>query len=314
PQGWDQARQGLTQLAKQNPNDPRYTLALAQHLTYRDTTRREGIARLAQLSTDSTVGDEAKKSWRQALLWLGARASDAPLYQAYLQASPDDPAVKARFDSMVQQDKQAQERSQASAATDARGRTVAEGFAALDRGDIVTGRARFSAVLAQSPNDADALGGMGVAALKQEKFDEARTYLERASRAGNAARWKDALTSATYWSYTSAGIGARSNGETAKAKSMFERAIALNPSDTTAQTLLGETLLGSGDPRGAEQAYRMALRRQADNPDAIRGLVGALAAQGRGEEALVFANQLNAEQQAKAGGINKLRGEAQAAQ
>ena len=314
PQGWDQARQGLTQLARQNPNDPRYALALAQHLTYRDTTRRDGIARLAQLSTDSTVGEEAKKSWRQALLWLGARASDAPLYQAYLQASPDDPAVKARFDSMVQQDKQARDRSQADAAVDARGRAVADGFASLDRGDIVTARARFSAVLANSPNDGDALGGMGIAALKQEKFDEARTYLERASRAGNPARWRDALTSATYWSYTSAGIGARSNGEIAKAKSDFERAIALNPSDTTAQTMLGETLLNSGDPRGAEQAYRMALRRQADNPDAIRGLVGALAAQGRGDEALSFANQLNAEQQAKAGGINKLRGEAQAAQ
>jgi cellulose synthase operon protein C len=314
PQGWDQARQGLTQLARENPNDPRYALALAQHLTYRDTTRRDGIARLAQLSTDSTVGEQAKKSWRQALLWLGARASDAPLYQAYLQASPDDPAVKARFDSMVQQDKQARDRAQADAAVDSRGRAVADGFTALDRGDIVTARARFSAVLANSPNDADALGGMGIAALKQEKFDEARTYLERASRAGNPARWKDALTSATYWSYTSAGIGARSNGEIAKAKSDFERAIALNPSDTTAQTLLGETLLNSGDPRGAEQAYRMALRRQADNPDAIRGLVGALAAQGRGDEALSFANQLNAEQQAKAGGIDKLRGEAQAAQ
>jgi cellulose synthase operon protein C len=314
PQGWDQARQGLAQLARENPNDPRYALALAQHLTYRDTTRREGIARLAQLSTDSTVGDQAKKSWRQALLWLGARASDAPLYQAYLQVSPDDPAVKARYDSMVQQDKQARDRAEANAAGDARGRAVAEGFAALDHGDIATARARFSAVLASSPNDADALGGMGIAALKQEKFEEARTYLERASRAGNAARWKEALTSATYWTYTSEGIGARSNGDIAKAKSMFERAIALNPSDTTAQIQLGETLLASGDPRGAEQAYRMALRRQADNPDAIRGLVGALAAQGRGDEALSFANQLNAEQQAKAGGINKLRGEAQAAQ
>ena len=227
PQGWDQARRGLTQLARENPNDPRYALALAQHLTYRDTTRRDGIARLAQLSTDSTVGEQAKKSWRQALLWLGARASDAPLYQAYLQASPDDAAVKARFDSMVQQDKQARDRAQANAAVDARGRAVADGFAALDRGDIVTARARFSAVLANSPNDGDALGGMGIAALKQEKFDEARTYLERASRTGNPARWKDALTSATYWSYTSAGIGARSNGEIAKAKSMFERAIAL---------------------------------------------------------------------------------------
>ena len=314
PQGWDEARRGLEQLARENPDEPRYQLAYAQHLTYRDTTRRDGIARLAKLSGDSAVGADAKKSWRQALLWLGARASDAPLYQAYLQVAPDDAAVKARFDSMVQQDKSARERSQADAAVDARGRTVAEGFTALDRGDLVTARARFSSVLASNPNDADALGGMGVASLKQERFSEARTYLERASRAGNAARWKDALTSATYWTYTSDAIGARSNGQIAQAKALFERAIATDPSEVTAQVLLGEMLLANGDPRGAEAAYRMALRRQADNPDAIRGLVGALAAQGRGDEALEFANRLNTEQQAKAGGINKLRGEAQAAQ
>ncbi len=314
PQGWDEARRGLEQLARQNPDDPRYQLAYAQHLTYRDATRRDGIARLAKLSGDSAVGADAKKSWRQALLWLGARASDAPLYQAYLQASPDDAAVKARFDSMVQQDRSARERSQADAAVDARGRTVAEGFAALDHGDLPAARARFSSVLASSPNDADALGGMGVAALKQERFAEARTYLERASRAGNPARWKDALTSATYWTYTSDAIGARSNGQIAQAKALFERAIAVDPSDVTAQVLLGEMLLANGDPRGAEAAYRMALRRQADNPDAIRGLVGALAAQGRGDEALAFANKLNTEQQAKAGGISTLRGQAQAAQ
>ncbi|SAK49741.1 cellulose synthase subunit BcsC-related outer membrane protein [Caballeronia ptereochthonis] len=313
-QGWDEARRGLEQLARQNPDDPRYQLAYAQHLTYRDSTRRDGIARLAKLSGDRAVGADARKSWRQALLWLGARASDAPLFQAYLQIAPDDAAVKARFDSMVQQDKAARERAQADATVDARGRTVVEGFTALDRGDVVTARARFSSVLASNPNDADALGGMGVAALKQERFAEARTYLERASRAGNPARWKDALTSATYWTYTSDAIGARSNGQIAQAKALFERAIAVNPSDVTAQTLLGEMLLANGDPRGAGQAYRMALRRQADNPDAIRGLVGALAAQGRGDEALEFANRLNAEQQAKAGGINKLRGEAQAAQ
>ncbi|AQH01282.1 cellulose synthase [Burkholderia sp. KK1] len=314
PQGWDEARRGLEQLARQYPDEPRYQLAYAQHLTYRDATRRDGIARLAKLANDSAVGADAKKSWRQALLWLGARASDAPLFQAYLQLSPDDAAVKARFDSMVQQDKTARERSQADAAVDARGRVVAEGFTALDRGDLVTARAKFSTVLAGDPNDADALGGMGIAALKQERFSEARTYLERASRAGNPARWKDALTSATYWTYTSDAIGARSNGQIAQAKALFERAIATNPSDVTAQVLLGEMLLANGDPRGAEAAYRMALRRQADNPDAIRGLVGALAAQGRGDEALEFANRLNTEQQAKAGGINKLRGEAQAAQ
>src|SRR5689334_6689779 len=206
PQGWDEARRGLEQLARENPDEPRYQLAYAQHLTYRDSTRRDGIARLAKLANDSAVGADAKKSWRQALLWLGARASDAPLYQAYLQVSPGDAAVKARFDSMVQQDKSARERAEADAVVDTRGRTVAEGFTALDRGDLVTARARFSSVLASNPNDADALGGMGVAALKQERFAEARTYLERASRAGNPARWKDALTSATYWTYTSDAI------------------------------------------------------------------------------------------------------------
>ncbi|MFP3244961.1 MAG: tetratricopeptide repeat protein, partial [Paraburkholderia sp.] len=314
PQGWDQARRGLQQLAQQNPDDPRYALAYAQHLTYRDITRREGIAQLEKLSGDNAVGAAARKSWRQALLWLDARASDAPLYQSYLQLAPDDAAVKARFDSMVQQDAAARERAQQNAAVDARGRTIADGFAALDRGDIATARSKFSSVLASSPNDGDALGGMGIAALKQEHFSEARDYLERASRSGNPARWKDALLSATYWTYTSDAIGARSNGEFAKARSLFERAIALNPSDVTAQVLLGEMLLNNGDPAGAEQAYRMALRRQADNPDAIRGLVGALAAQGRGDEALQFANQLNTEQQAKAGGIDRLRGEAQAAQ
>ncbi|MFM0379904.1 cellulose synthase subunit BcsC-related outer membrane protein [Paraburkholderia strydomiana] len=314
PQGWDQARRGLEQLARDNPDDPRYALAYAQHLTYRDVTRRDGIARLQKLAGDSTVGAAAKKSWRQALLWLDARPSDAALYQAYLQSANDDAAVKARFDSMVQQDKAARERAQENASVDARGRTVAEGFAALDRNDAATARAKFSSVLATSPNDTDALGGMGIAALKQEHFAEARNYLERASRNGNPARWKTALDSATYWTYTSDAIGARSNGEFAKAKSLFERAIAMNPSDVTAQVLLGEMLLANRDAAGAEQAYRMALRRQADNPDAIRGLVGALAAQGRGDEALQFANRLNTEQQSKAGGINRLRGEAQAAQ
>ncbi|WP_027802754.1 cellulose synthase subunit BcsC-related outer membrane protein [Paraburkholderia dilworthii] len=314
PQGWDQARRGLEQLARDNPDDPHYALAYAQHLTYRDVTRRDGIARLQKLAGDSTVGASAKKSWRQALLWLDARPSDSALYQAYLQSANDDAAVKARFDSMVQQDKAARERAQENASVDARGRTVADGFAALDRNDAATARAKFSSVLANSPNDTDALGGMGIAALKQEHFAEARNYLERASRNGNPTRWKTALDSATYWTYTSDAIGARSNGEFAKAKSLFERAIAMNPSDVTAQVLLGEMLLANHDAAGAEQAYRMALRRQADNPDAIRGLVGALAAQGRGDEALQFANRLNTEQQSKAGGINRLRGEAQAAQ
>jgi len=314
PSGWDEARRGLEQLARENRDDPRYALAYAQHLTYRDAVRRDGIARLEQLANDPAVGAKARQSWRQALLWLAARPSDQARYEAYLKAVPDDPAVRARFDGMVRQGQADREHAQETALNDARGRTIADGFAALDRGDLATARDRFGSVLAGAPNNGDALGGMGVVELKQEHFPQARSYLERASRAGNPARWRSALTSAMYWTYTSDALGAQSNGDFAKAKSLYERAIALNPSDITAQVLLGDGLLANRDPAGAEQAYRMALRRQADSPDAIRGLVGALAAQGRGDEALQFANQLTAEQQQKAGGADRLRRTAEAAQ
>ncbi|CAB3752125.1 cellulose synthase operon C-like protein [Burkholderia paludis] len=314
PSGWDEARRGLEQLARDNRDDPRYALAYAQHLTYRDAMRRDGIARLEQLANDPAVGAKARQSWRQALLWLAARPSDQARYEAYLKAVPDDPAVRARFDGMVRQGQTDREHAQETAQNDARGRTVADGFAALDRDDLATARDRFSSVLAAAPNNGDALGGMGIVELKQEHFPQARSYLERASRAGNPARWRSALTSATYWTYTSDALGAQSNGDFAKAKSLYERAIALNPSDITAQVLLGDGLLANRDPAGAEQAYRMALRRQADSPDAIRGLVGALAAQGRGDEALQFANQLTVGQQQKAGGADRLRRTAEAAQ
>lgn len=314
PSGWAEARRGLERLARDNPDDPRYALAYAQHLTYRDATRRDGIARLESLSADAKVGKDARQSWRQALLWLAARPSDQARYLAYLKVVPDDPPVKARYDSMVRQDQTAREGEQRSESNEARGRAIEEGFAALQRGDLDTARARFNAVLATSPNDGDALGGRGIVELKQEHFAQARSDLERASRGGNAARWRSALGSATYWSYASEALGAQSNGDFARAKALFERAILADPSNVTAQVMLGDALLENRDARGAEQAYRMALRRQSDNPDAIRGLVGALAAQGRGDEALQFATQLSAEQQSKAGGLDRLRRTAEAAQ
>ncbi|RQR32316.1 MULTISPECIES: cellulose synthase subunit BcsC-related outer membrane protein [unclassified Burkholderia] len=314
PSGWNEARRGLERLARDNPDDPRYALAYAQHLTYRDATRRDGIARLEQLSADGKVGKEARQSWRQALLWLAARPSDQARYLAYLKRVPDDPPVKARYDSMVRQDQTGREGDQRGASNEARGRAIEDGFAALQRGDLDAARARFDGVLDTLPNDSDALGGRGIVELKQERFAQARSDLERASRGGNAARWRSALGSATYWAYTSEALGAQSNGDFAQAKALFERAILADPSNVTAQVLLGDALLEHRDARGAEQAYRMALRRQSDNPDAIRGMVGALAAQGRGDEALQFATQLSAEQQSKAGGLDRLRRTAEAAQ
>ena len=156
---------------------------------------------------------------------------------------------------------------------------------------------------------------MGIARSSRNDLPSARRRIWNARRARAIPRAGRTRSRARPTGPTRARRSARAATATTRRRRRCSNARSRsNPSDVTAQDDLGETLLACGDPRGAEAAYRMALRRQADNADAIRGLVGALAAQGRGDEALEFANRLNAEQQSKAGGINKLRGEAQAAQ
>src|SRR3989344_6071625 len=76
--GWDEARRGLNRLAQESPEDPQIALALAQHLTYRESTRREGIAQLARLAGRADVGKAATESWRKALAWTGNRSADIP--------------------------------------------------------------------------------------------------------------------------------------------------------------------------------------------------------------------------------------------
>ena len=48
--GWEEARQGLARLNTEEPNDRAVALAYAQHLTYRSSTRREGIRLLTALA------------------------------------------------------------------------------------------------------------------------------------------------------------------------------------------------------------------------------------------------------------------------
>ena len=71
PGGWDEAKRGLEELARESPNDTSIALALAQHLTYRESTRRQGIAQLARLAGVPEVADAATNSWRRALAWTG---------------------------------------------------------------------------------------------------------------------------------------------------------------------------------------------------------------------------------------------------
>lgn len=303
--GWDEARRGLTRLAQESPEDPQIALALAQHLTYRESARREGIAQLSKLAEHPDVGQAAKDSWRKALAWTGNRSADIPLYQEFLRTNPGDTAVQTRLVQAQNLQKQSQAAS-VRTADPLRQRTTA-GFQALDDGELDAAEAAFLNVLESRPSDGDALGGLGILRLRQERFADARGLLERASRAGSSSRWKQALDSATYWSLVEQATLERGRGEAAAARRLLEQAVRLNPAEVTAETDLADLLVEDGQYDAAEAAYRRVLARQADNPDAVRGLVGVLAQNNKAAEALALVEKLSPSQQEKVGALGRLR-------
>lgn len=312
-QGWDAARRGLEELARANPSDARAQLALAQHLTYREATRRDGIRQLEALSRRTDVGTQASDSWRRALNWLGSRPADLPFYQSWLAAHPDDAQIRARAETANSAARQ-QAAVPAAAAADPLRAVIQQGFAALDRNELDLAASRFQEVLAKRPNDADALGGMGVLRLKQEKFAEALDFLDQASRRGAGNRYRRAQDSASYWLLLDQANAARENGNVAEARRLLDRAIKLDANEPTAQVALADLTAQAGQYAQAEAAYRRVLRLQADNPDAVRGLVSVLAAQNKSTEALALVEQMTPAQRDKVGSLGRLRADQARAQ
>lgn len=307
-QGWEEARRGLEKLAKEQPDDAKIALALAQHLTYRESTRREGIRQLSQLAGRAdAVSPQATESWRKALSWLGTRAADVSLYQAYLTKHPDDSGIQARIEEIRKQ--QQTERQVTIANTDPLRQRTTEGFKALDNGDIEAATVIFQAVLNERPNDGDALGGMGIIRLKQEKFPEALDLLGRASQRGSAERWHSAMNSASYWTLVDQAAAARAEGNRDNAIKLLERAVKIDPKESTAEIALADVLAENGQLATAEAAYRRILARQKDNPDAMRGLVGVMAQSNKSEEALQLIENMSPAQQEQIGALGRLRAE-----
>lgn len=328
--GWEAARAGIEKLAQDNFDEPVYKLALAQHLTYRESTRREGVSRLADLSKDSSVATPARQAWRQGLLWLGAKSGDEPLYQDYLKRVGEDAQVSAKLNAL---------RAPAAAATVAsgtgssraaprvdvpapppaptadelRGRMVKSAFDALNDGKLEVAESLFLQALGEYGESADALGGLGIVRLRQEAYPEAADLLQRASNKDKkrAARWTEALGTARFWDVVRGAEAARKAGDNALAERQLRRAIAMDPKRAAAEpsvrSSLADVLVEQEQFVEAEKIYRDVLRTNPDNGDSLRGLIGLLARNKRLGEAIAVAERAPAEVRAQLGTFGVLK-------
>lgn len=303
PRGWERARDGLGRLRNADAGNSAAALALAQLLTYREPSRREGIAQLATLSQRADVAAQARASWRQALLWLAPSSADAALYQAFLVGQPNDAQITAKL-------AQVREQRASTAQADPNATHLGEGFKALNDGNLAVAEQRFTQVLRTHARDPEALGGLGSVRLRQQRFSEAQELLQPA--AASNAKWRSAYDSARYWRQLQQAEAARARGDVSAAAQLLQQSIRLLPKEPGGYAALGSLQAGSDD-RAAEASYRKAMELDASNVGAIQGLVALYSRQGRMQEASELFARLSPAQREQAGGEATLRANVQRA-
>src|SRR5258708_23919178 len=196
------------------------------------------------------VGAAAQQAWRQALTWLGGSTSAKQLYDQYLAQSPQDAEI------------QQLEREASVPVQNAEGGVEAQGYADLKRGNVAAAERQFASELRDHPDDAQALAGLGIVRMRQQRFGEARDLLGRAMRASpdNRKDWIAAYDSASYWATVNEAKALARSGNLGRAKALLTSLQGRSRSDNGgADLVLADVNMRLKDYSGAEQAYRRAV-------------------------------------------------------
>lgn len=264
--GWEEARQGISRLIGDNPGELRYELAYARHLTYVESTRREGLDRLEAIALKDDSG--VKGPWRQALLWMVAAPADMPRFERYLARHADDQEVKARL---------AELRAGVVArhAAEAERERLRTGYEALDS-DPGAAEVIFRKAVKANPRDVDALAGLGNALLAKESFDEAREVFGKVKGVAPKRRelWEGPLRAAEFWSLVKKAERDRAEGKLEEARAGLEQAIERSPKDAAhAELVLANVLLDGERYAEAQALLETMVEKDPAHAPAMKALV-----------------------------------------
>ncbi len=278
---YPQAVGELQRFVAENPQDNAARVALGKMLTWREETRRDGIALLEPMASGSREADDGL---RQALLWLGPQAGDERLYDNFLQRHPQDGDVQAYYRKNVG------------------GAAKGEGFTALNSGDTGSAKRQFEQVLQTNPEDADALAGLGYIAQRNGDYKAASQYLNRAASQGGdaSAERKTQAEDAAFYGQLAEAQQALKEGNVSQALALSAPlAQQSGERGTAAKLFRADVLRHNKDYPQAEQALRAVLNDQPQNAAARENLFYVLREQNKSDEAQAMLRTLPASLQAK---------------
>ncbi len=267
--GWESALAGLRQLTRDWPDNLRYRLALAEHVTVRKPGDPDSLKAFRDLAGLPEFDKPARAAWRRAMLRLGPALSSVPLIEEYLAGElVTDLAVTEHLAGI----RNAIERHRRLLA-DPYYRARLDGLALLDGGKLDEADERLSRAAEGRPDDPEVLGGLGLLRMRQGHHVEAQAYLLQArERDPGSRRWDGLLQAARFWGLMREASDAVEAGEPALAEYKLKQARAIDAGEPAALVALGGIYSAQGQLARAESAYREALILQPANVNALTGL------------------------------------------
>ena len=283
---------GLRVLVQKFPSDTRYQVALGRILTYNPKTRPEG----RRLLEAHPANPEAVQALRQSLLWDAQNPATAGDIRTYLARHPD-----AQLSQVLRNEPrsagrpavpQSPEQRAAAAAAASRSAEDRAAYAALNGKHLADAEARFKAILAKSPDDPNALAGMGYIRMQQANFGGAMSFLAQAKQDGSKDPGLDnaILTSRFYYTMSEGQI-ALNEGDLPLATKQYRTALGMRPNDPEALEGLGGTLLKAQQPEAALPVFAQFVKVKPTAAHAWRGLFIAQFSVGDAQRALATERQ-----------------------
>lgn len=136
------------------------------------------------------------------------------------------------------------------------------GWSYYQKGLFKEAQQKFAQVLAQTPENAEALSGLGYLSYTQKLYDQAISYFERAL--AREPSWSNVRADLAWSYYFKENYG--------KAKEEFGKIVSAFPNVAAYQSGLGWALYRLKNTEGARQAFKAALTLNPYDPSALEGL------------------------------------------
>jgi cellulose synthase operon protein C len=268
PEGRAQAIGALHQRIAADPSDLDSALVLANLLNARGDTRAEANRLAWNLATRPDSDRSASlDAWRHVLQSAGADPAYLGALRAYLQLVPDDTEFNERV-AAIEAQLDAQRQLERNPDYIARQR----GLQALARNDLTSAEPLLARAASARPDDAEALGGLGLVRMREGRRDEAHTLFVRAAALApdDRAKWQSLARTAQFWGTLAQGREAAAAGRLQDAERAARAALAMEPGNADAKLMLADALLAQHQWSAAEPLLRDLLAAHEPSVAALR--------------------------------------------